>query len=531
MQHFFRYIFFFLIIPLIFSCANISSPTGGAKDEVPPKFLSDKSFPKNTAVNFKGNILELIFNEDIATNNLQDQLLITPSENNPYKFIVRRNRLRIIFEKNLSENTTYTLNFRDGIKDITEGNATRNLVLAFSTGPYMDSISVSGKVSLLKNNQQVSGALVSLYNQADTLNPSNSKPLYFTKTNTDGSYKILNVKNGIYNVYAIEDNNKNLKYEEPEKLAFINNVELKRSQKDINFRIATIDTKAPKVVYIKNTDELSNISLSEGVDSVTITSPAAAKIYYTINKEGKVISVLNSFEKTDSISLTLALIDSSGNKGTADIKIFFPPSTQEKKESFLRISFEPYDKLLIPGKIDITLNFSRSVTKSDLSKITLTEDTLLKAVKETEVKWLAHNKLQIQKSTYAKDSVVISILPKTFYSANTYNAGDSLKFSFIKEGEYGSIKGIIKTTKTSYIIELLDANFKLVERRNNVKSISFNYLKPGAYYLRAIEDRNNNGKWDQGNLKNNEQPEDIYTYKDKIELRANWEIVDIIFQF
>jgi uncharacterized protein (DUF2141 family) len=101
----------------------------------------------------------------------------------------------------------------------------------------------------------------------------------------------------------------------------------------------------------------------------------------------------------------------------------------------------------------------------------------------------------------------------------------------MKEGEYASISARIKSSRPYYTVELLDQNLKVVERWSNPTQIKVNYLKPGAYYLRAFDDRNKNGKWDKGDFKENIQPEEIFLYKDKIDLRANWEVEDILFEF
>jgi hypothetical protein len=71
----------------------------------------------------------------------------------------------------------------------------------------------------------------------------------------------------------------------------------------------------------------------------------------------------------------------------------------------------------------------------------------------------------------------------------------------------------------------------VIESKKDIKNYIFNYVEPGSYSLRAIIDENNNGRWDNGNLIEESKPEPIIYYKNKIELRANWEIRDLIFEF
>ncbi|MEJ0054531.1 MAG: hypothetical protein WDN75_02135 [Bacteroidota bacterium] len=49
---------------------------------------------------------------------------------------VKKLQVLITPEKGWNDTTTYSIFFRDGVQDITEGNIPPNLKLAFSTGPH-----------------------------------------------------------------------------------------------------------------------------------------------------------------------------------------------------------------------------------------------------------------------------------------------------------------------------------------------------------------------------------------------------------
>jgi hypothetical protein len=40
----------------------------------------------------------------------------------------------------------------------------------------------------------------------------------------------------------------------------------------------------------------------------------------------------------------------------------------------------------------------------------------------------------------------------------------------------------------------------------------------------VIDDKNNNGRWDTGDLKESIQPEQVYLFSTPSKVRANWEI-------
>lgn len=52
----------------------------------------------------------------------------------------------------------------------------------------------------------------------------------------------------------------------------------------------------------------------------------------------------------------------------------------------------------------------------------------------------------------------------------------------------------------------------------------FFFLKPGTYYARLIDDANGNGKWDTGLYADRLQPERVFYYPHKMEIRALWDM-------
>ena len=110
----------FLFIEALFSCAQVVAPTGGKKDTLAPKLVM--SIPANQSKNYKGKSIEIQFDEYINVDNLQQQLLITPSTEPFFTTKTMPRGVRITFEDAFQPNTTYSFNFREAIKDITERN-------------------------------------------------------------------------------------------------------------------------------------------------------------------------------------------------------------------------------------------------------------------------------------------------------------------------------------------------------------------------------------------------------------------------
>ena len=82
----------------------------------------------------------------------------------------------------------------------------------------------------------------------------------------------------------------------------------------------------------------------------------------------------------------------------------------------------------------------------------------------------------------------------------------------------------------SYILQLTNAQGKTQKEIFNAKNgnYRFEYVNPGDVMIRVVEDMNNNGKWDTGDMVIMRQPErtEIYKNEEGVEListKANWE--------
>ena len=78
--------------------------------------------------------------------------------------------------------------------------------------------------------------------------------------------------------------------------------------------------------------------------------------------------------------------------------------------------------------------------------------------------------------------------------------------------------------KPQIIVQLLNNGDGVVRSATVVDGTAeLYYLAAGTYYLRAIVDRNGNGKWDTGDYYNNVQPEEVYYYHEPVECKAKWD--------
>ena len=102
-------------------CANAVAPTGGPKDEIPPKVV--EAVPENRSINFTGKKIEITFDEYITLENANQNVLISPPLNEKPDIKLKNKTVVIKFKETLAENTTYTflVGFGDVVRLGTQG--------------------------------------------------------------------------------------------------------------------------------------------------------------------------------------------------------------------------------------------------------------------------------------------------------------------------------------------------------------------------------------------------------------------------
>lgn len=205
------------------SCAKIVMPTGGLKDITPPKDL--KSIPKNYSVNFTQKKIEITFDEYFQLKNLNKELLVSPPLKEKPRIKTSGKKLIIEIRDTLKDNTTYNINFHDAIVDLNEGNILSNYQYCFSTGNHIDSLFINGIINNAFDLKPEQFVKIMLYDNYTDSTPYKKIPDYISQTNKKGEFLINNIKQGKYHVFALDDGNNNLLFDQPsEKIAFLDSL-------------------------------------------------------------------------------------------------------------------------------------------------------------------------------------------------------------------------------------------------------------------------------------------------------------------
>lgn len=223
-----------VIIAILYSCASIGRPEGGAFDETPPRFVGSTPLPE--ALNNTRTKITIEFDEFIKLEKANEKVVISPPQVQQPEIKTNGKRVVITLQDTLKPNTTYTIDFSDAIQDNNEGNALPDFGFTFSTGDRIDSMEVSGFILNASNLEPVKGMLVGLHGDlADSA--FTTKPFdRVGRTDSRGRFIIRGIAPGEYRVYGLQDSDQNFYFNQPtEIIAFEDSLIIPTFEERIRF--------------------------------------------------------------------------------------------------------------------------------------------------------------------------------------------------------------------------------------------------------------------------------------------------------
>ena len=207
-------------IVIISSCANIGMPTGGPKDSIPPVLV--ETSPEYKALNYDGKDVRFTFNEYLAIDEISETLVISPPLEKRPTIRTKSKTLIVQFNEELKDSATYSFDFKNSVVDNNEKNPIENLRFSFSTWSVHDSLRVAGRVINSFNLEPIEKGLVMLHSNLHDSAVYRVRPDYIAKTDEDGLFMIDNIASGSYHIFALNDLNSDLLYNEgAEEIAFV----------------------------------------------------------------------------------------------------------------------------------------------------------------------------------------------------------------------------------------------------------------------------------------------------------------------
>lgn len=203
---------------LLAACASMGRPEGGPRDETPPMFVRSNPAPGSTNINT--DRIVITFDENVQVKDAMNKVVVSPPQESMPKVMGVGKNVRVELMDTLLPNTTYTIDFTDAILDLNEGNELDGFSLSFATGPTIDSLCISGMVFEAETLEPAQGMLVGLHSNLSDTALTKVPFERVTRTNKLGQFTLRGLKEGTYRVFAINDINRDNKWDRTEDIAF-----------------------------------------------------------------------------------------------------------------------------------------------------------------------------------------------------------------------------------------------------------------------------------------------------------------------
>lgn len=524
-----KIIFLFLFTALLFSCARVGSPVGGAKDTIPPQVVSTNI--DTTRVNVPRDIKELRidFDEYITLRDINKQLIISPPLKKMTKIIpsgMANKYLLIQWEDTLQANTTYNFNFGNAIVDNNENNPLQYYNFAFSTGDKIDQLYISGELKspIADKKAEETNMVVGLFQEKDSMD-YRQKPYYITKADPDGYFELNYLSPGDYRILAFEDTNENSVFDAgKEKVGFQKDkITLDKSISGLNINL--FPSRKP-LKYVEMKETLGGILMTfEG-------NPQQVKVL-SLNEKLQDYKVTQA-PKSDSINIWFdAKKLNLGTETSENLKFSYDDGVKQDTVSlFYRYNAKnemtltnAKGNLLAPNR-DFTIESNYFIDKIQPEKWSLVSDSIQQ---DFTAQISAKNPYEIHIQSNFKEGKKYSLtVPKESVSSFYDSILKSYRFDFEsdKTENYGTLFLTLENAPTQkFWFQLLnDGGSVVYSRYGTENTIVFKSLKPGKYQPRILVDNNENGIWDSADFGTQTFAEDVYVFSKTVEIRPLWEI-------
>ena len=567
---------------LLAACASIGRPEGGPRDMTPPVMVS--STPAPGSVNVSNGRIDIIFDENITLDDPMNKIVVSPPQKKQAQISSNGRRVRITLRDTLRDSTTYTVDLADAVRDLNEGNILDGLAIDFSTGPSIDTLMISGIVFEGRTLEPAQGMIVGVYSTPVADTALTTLPMdRITKTNALGRFTIRNLKPGSYRVFAINDLNHDFHWDRSEDIAFLDRdispstmaVEVTDTFTDAAGNDSLVTRPATrflpddilltwfnenyKPLYLvkherpdarrltlemsTRSDSLPQLTLLNTVragarldrEAVLQSSPGLDSLTYWLRDTTLIgsdtLKIAARYLHTDTLdnitfttdTLTFALRQPKKKKKRDEETDSMP------KLEFVNIGISSRQ----PQDLNIPLLFETSAPTASIdsagfrieelvdsvwmpvaAKIPSPPDSLQPMRLLTEMTWKPKTKYRVTIDSLAVTDIYGNH-NRPFVQEVSTHAIEDYAALFFNIGDLGP---------DSAIVELLssDKPVRLEPVRNGVAT--FEYVTPGAYYARLFIDRNHNGRWDTGCVADTLQPEDVFYFSKKLNLKKNWDV-------
>lgn len=530
-RRFLAFLFLFLIATVLWQCARKGSPSGGPKDITPP--VLTKTEPDSMTTNFKAKRIRMYFDELIKLEDVQNQLIVSPPLKYQPDITPQGGASKYVefkFKDTLRENTTYTLNFGQSVQDNNEGNPSAFLTYVFSTGDYIDSLTLSGAIKDAFKKKADDFISVMLY-EIDTAYTDSTiykrPPNYITNTlDSMVIFKLKNLKEGKYKLFALKDAAKNNMFDQnADKIAFLQDtITLPTDSTYVLtlFKEVPDYSMAVPSFVAKNRIQFGYYGVADSVKIKPLTTlPDTVKTKILKERDKDTINFWFTPFENDSIIFTVT---------NERLKVKDTFSVKSRKVGIDSLRLNPNQSGSLSFNEPFFIQSNTPLIELDTTKISMMDQDSLSVDFSISLDTLK-NQVDFDFPVEPNQSFQIDLLPGAI--TDFFGQVNDTTAYYLSTGSYadfGNLSFEVKVDEKAYplIVQLTDEQGELKREviAKEPEIFEFSHLEPGNYLMRVVFDDNNNGKWDTGNYLKKLQPEKISYYPDVIEVRANWEKVE-----
>lgn len=506
---------------LIVACAKQGYPTGGPKDVAPPTAVGAK--PANETRDFAAHQFFIEFDEYVVLKNPDDNVLVSPPLSQKPEYTTKGHGVLVRLKDTLRANTTYLFQFKEAIADFTEGNVLPSYEYVFSTGDRMDTMMLAGSVANARNGKPWKETLSVL-----AFRPGDTVPALVTRTDKEGRFAFHYIPEGRYRLVAVEDKNKNLVADSTEAVAWdttfhaaLDSVDSSRMAK---LHISAPDRRAQRVLKADFTAR-GHIVVSTLLP-MRQPSVTGEPLQWRLNERRDTLTLWCLNEQCDSTVLVLA------DEGLQDtLKLRYRPPSGKGRRSSAQQPKEPLMRSLCDG----SRAFYDSLMLAFAAPVTPARDILQAEVMSLKDSTVAYYPILLD-SSGMRARIMASLRSGEEYRLRVDDSlftdlyghpSDSLNFRLTPKDYATLTLHISNRTGHPLLIEVLDSKDTVVQHstlQSLRSTLKFIHLPAGEYRLRAVVDRNGDGRWTTGDYFLGRQPEDYRLFDKTLQLREKWEM-------
>ena len=525
-----KLIYTVLSIAVISGCAKRGSPTGGLVDSIPPALVN--ASPKINSTNFDSEEIRLTFDEFVKLDKVEEQLIISPPlDKNSYEVKPLNGVTKKIFLEfidSLETETTYSINFGNSIKDNNEGNPLTFFSYTFSTGETIDSLYVRGNISDAFDKETDDYISIHLYRIDSVFNDSiifNNRPTYISNSLDSTNYQFKNLKEGEYLIVALKDIDNNYFFDPfYDKIGFIDSLITLPRDSIINFKLFKEETSLiwDKPHFINSEKIGFGYYGKLDLKNIKIKSSIPDSVQYTYTKENEKDTLIFWLSKNSFDSLNFNLIEKDTTKL---VTVKFDRARDTLIDS-LSISAKTANVIHLKETFKLSSNIPLKNIKDSLITIRDIDSLIIPFATSINDNL---NQIDIKFEVSPSDNYRIFILPDAIKDIRGVS-NDTLQYNVISQTleDYGNVYlDVIRNSESKFILHMINNDGDIIREFKNVTqntTYNFDYVRPGKYTFRLIEDTNNNDIWDTGNYLKKIKPESVYYFTNELEVRANWDL-------